>query len=208
MLEHEYTVLNGVNRARIGHYLGIISGLVSAGVIFVLLSAVDVARQLGISTNLPPSVLSLAGAGTVFLVLYWILEKYAWKWPGFTALLKVPDLAGEWACKGQTINLDGTSNREWKAKVVIVQSWDRIRVRLKTEQSGSNSTSAALLCDSADGYRLFYTYKNDPNIGEVELNAHRGTAELIFAKDLQSAEGEYFNGHGRYTFGRMQLQRV
>lgn len=208
MLEHEYTVLGGVNRARIGHYLGIVSGLVSAGVVFVLLSAVDIANKFGVSTNLPPSVLSLVSAGTVFLILYWLLEKYAWKWPGLAALLKVPDLGGEWTCKGQTINPDGTTGHEWKAKVIIIQSWDRIRVRLKTDQSGSNSTSAALICDPADGYRLFYSYKNDPNIDEVDLNAHRGAAELTFAKDLQSAEGEYFNGHGRYTFGRMKLRRA
>lgn len=208
MLEHEYTVLGGVNRARIGHYLGVISGAVSAGVVFVLLSAVDLAKQFGMSATLPPSILSLAGAGTVFIVLYWILERFAWKWPGLAKLIKVPDLAGEWTCDGQTLNLDGSPGHRWTAKVTIIQSWDRIRVRLKTEQSGSNSTSAALICDPADGYRLFYSYKNDPKIGEVDLKAHRGAAELTFTRDLVSAEGEYFNGHGRYSFGRMKLKRA
>ncbi|GLS29428.1 hypothetical protein SAMN04488498_11224 [Mesorhizobium albiziae] len=208
MLEHEYTVLGGVNRARIGHYVGIISSAVSASVVFVLLSAIDLASKFGISANLPPAVLSLAGAGTVFFALYWILDRFAWKWNGLSKLLKVPDLTGSWDCEGQTINPDGTLGYPWKAKITIVQSWDRIRVRLKTAQSGSNSTSAALICDEADGYRLFYSYKNDPNIGETELRSHRGSAEITFAKDLQSANGEYFNGHGRYTFGRMSLKRL
>ncbi|WP_254026577.1 Cap15 family CBASS effector [Mesorhizobium ventifaucium] len=207
-MEHEYTVLGGVNRARIGHYLGIISSAVSAGVVFVFLSAIDLASKFGISANLPPSVLSLAGAGTVFLVLYWILDRFAWKWIGLSRLLKVPDLSGNWDCKGQTINPDGTTEYQWKAVITIVQSWDRIRVRLKTDQSGSNSTSAALICDEADGYRLFYSYKNDPSIGETELRSHRGSAEITFAKDLQSGNGEYFNGHGRYTFGQMSLNRL
>jgi hypothetical protein len=208
MLEHEYTVLGGVNRARIGHYLAIISSLVSAGIVFVLLSAVDIAKKLGITASLPPSVLSLVGAGSVFLVLYWVLNRYAWKWPGLASLLGVPNLAGEWACEGQTINPDGSDGYEWKATITIVQSWDRIRLRLRTAQSGSNSITAALICDPAEGFRLFYSYRNDPNIGETELKGHRGSAEITFAKDLQSGEGEYFNGYGRYTFGRMKLRRV
>lgn len=95
MLEHEYSVLGGVNRARIGQYLAVVSSLVSAGVVFVMLSAIDIAKKFDIATNLPPSVLSLAGAGTVFLVLYWLLDRYAWKWPGFASLLGVPNLGGE-----------------------------------------------------------------------------------------------------------------
>ena len=36
---------------------------------------------------------------------------------------------------------------------------------------------------------------------------HLGFCDLNFAKDLKSAEGEYFNGHGRNTFGVMHLTR-
>ena len=32
--------------------------------------------------------------------------------------------------------------------------------------------------------------------------------DLNFARDLKSAEGEYFNGHGRNTFGLMNLRRA
>ncbi|KUM25065.1 hypothetical protein AU467_27705 [Mesorhizobium loti] len=208
MLEHEYTVLGGINRARVGHYLGIVSGLVAAGVVFVLLSLVDIAKTFGIAANLPPSVLSLVSAGTVFVALYWFLEKYAWKWWPLASVLKVPNLAGEWAVKGETINPDGSNGYAWDATITIIQSWDRIRVRLKSAQSGSNSTSAALIYDQADGFRLFYSYKNDPNINEVDLKSHRGSADISFAKDLRSGSGEYFNGHGRYTFGKMALTRI
>lgn len=208
MLEHEYTVLGGMNRARIGQYLAIISSLVSAAIVFALLSAIDIAGQFGVSPSLPPSVLSLTGAGTVFLALYWLLNRYVWKWRSMTGLLGVPNLTGDWSCKGKTINPDKSICLEWDAQITIVQSWDRIRVRLKTAQSGSNSTSAALTYDAADGFRLFYSYKNDPKINETELSAHRGFAEITFAKDLKTGEGEYFNGYGRYTFGLMSLKRV
>lgn len=208
MLEHEYTVLGGVNRARVGRYLSLIAAAISALVVFVLLWSVDIAQRYGLSANLPPTVLSLVGAGTVFGILYWILDRYAWRWHPISRLLKVPDLSGGWSCKGQSVKTENNPAYEWEAKITIIQSWDRLRVRLKTAQSGSHSTSAAIIYDEADGFRLFYSYKNDPNIGELELKSHRGFAEIVFSKDLRSGDGEYFNGHGRYTFGTMKLQRL
>ena len=41
-----------------------------------------------------------------------------------------------------------------------------------------------------------------------ELKSHRGFAEIVFNKSLDAGEGEYFNGHGRYTFGTMKLKRA
>ena len=116
-------------------------------------------------------------------------------------------MSGSWNCQGQTINPDKSLGYAWNAEVVIVQSWDRLRLRLKTTQSTSNSIAAALVYDQADGFRLLYNYRNEPRIGEPELNAHRGSAEITFAPDLKTAAGEYFNGHGRYTFGTMKLER-
>ena len=174
----------------------------------MLLAAVDLARRFGIPTNLPPAVLSLAGAGVVFGVLYWLFDRFAWRWTYLSKLVRVPDLSGDWQCEGQTINTDGSAGYVWQASVTIVQSWDKIRVRLATSQSGSNSITAALICDEADGFHLLYNYRNDPRIGETELKSHLGFAELVFSKDRTKAEGEYFNGHGRFTFGTMKLKRA
>jgi hypothetical protein len=208
MQEHEYALLGGVNRARIGRYLTLVAATVSAGIVFIILSAVDLAKRFGLPANLPPAVLSLFGAGAVFTALYWIFDRHAWRWPKLNELLKVPNLAGEWQCEGRTLNGDGAQTYAWTATVTIVQSWDKIRVRLKTQQSGSNSITAALIYDKADGYRLLYNYRNDPKIGETELKSHLGFTELVFSSDLKSADGEYFNGHGRFTFGTMHLVRA
>lgn len=208
MLDHEYSVLGGLNRARVGRYLSLLSAGVSATIVFALLWSVDIARKFGISQNVPPTLMSLAGAGAVFTVLYWILNQYAWKWSPLRRLLKVPDLSGKWHCSGESLDADGRLTTKWDGKVTIIQSFDKLRVRLVTKESGSNSHSAAIICDEVDGYRLFYNYKNDPNIGEVGLRAHRGFAEITFAKDLKTGKGEYFNGYGRYTFGRMTLERL
>jgi hypothetical protein len=156
MRDHEYALLGGINRARVGRYLTLIAASVSAGIVFVLLTAVDVARRFGWNVNLTPSVLSLVGAAAVFSVLYWIFDRFAWRWRFLNAIIKVPNVSGEWICNGQTINQDGSPGYAWQACITILQSWDRIRVLLKTAQSGSDSIAAALICDEADGYRLLY----------------------------------------------------
>jgi hypothetical protein len=207
MLEHEYSLLGGINRAKIGRYLGAASALISAATVFLLLTVVDLAKSYGLPVNLPPSVLSLVGAGTIYAVLYWLFDQYAWRWQTVARLLKLPNLAGEWDCTGKSLNERGESKYDWKGVVTIIQSWDKLRVRLKTESSGSNSIAAALSYDAADGYILLYHYHNDPNIDQRELTPHQGYASITFAPDQQTGKGEYFNGRGRITFGTMDLRR-
>ncbi len=207
-MEHEYTHLGGVSRIYVGRFLGIVSAVVSGGIVFALLWGVDLARSMGWAVNLPPSVLSLVGAGVVFTVLTWLVNRHAWRWPLVKGVLKVPDLSGEWTCVGHTIGTASNAEYDWNGKITIIQSWDKIRIRLKTNTSASNSKSAALVKDEAEGWRVFYSYSNDPRIGETELTAHRGFAEIVFDKDLKIGDGEYFNGHGRYTFGTMKLEKI
>lgn len=207
MHEHEYSILGGVNRAQIGRYLGSAAALISSGIVFVLLSVVDFANKFGLPINLPPTVLSLVGAGAVFTVLYWLFDKYIWRWSKIRDLLRVPNLAGNWACKGISLSPDNGDTQEWDGAVTITQSWDRLRVRMKTAQSGSNSIVAALLYDKTDGYYLIYNYRNDPKINHLSLKSHLGFSSMTFSEDQRSAEGEYFNGHGRFTFGTMNWVR-
>lgn len=205
-MNHEYTLLGGINRAVIGRYIGILAAGISAVLVFLLLQAVNLASQFGVAANLPPTILALVSAGAVFSVLYWLFDRLVWR--RLTSVLKVPVIAGDWTCTGRSLNSDGTIKYEWSGTVTIVQSWDKLRVRLRTAQSGSNSVTAACIYDEADGYRLLYNYRNDPKIGEPDLKSHLGFAELLFNQNLTGATGEYFNGHGRYTFGTMTLEKI
>jgi hypothetical protein len=206
MLEHEYALIGGINRASIGRWISVISAGLSGALVFLLLSAVDLAKALGLNVNLPPTFLSLVGAGAVYGVLFWLFDRYLWRIGPVAKLLKVPDLSGTWQCEG--IPLDKGKAVPWQGEMHIVQSWDRIRVHLKTEQSTSDSLAAALQHDAAEGYRLFYHYRNQPRVGSAKLAAHHGFAELIFAEDGQTATGDYFNGRGRNTFGTISICRA
>jgi hypothetical protein len=205
--EHDYSVIGGMNRAKVGRMLTIVASAISAGLVFALLAAVDLALKLGWNVNAPPMLLSLLGAGAVFAGLYFVLNHWAWKWPGISNLLKVPDLSGTWSCQGRTLDAEGKTRYEWQASITVVQYWDKLRIRLSTQNSGSSSMSAALAHDSVDGYVLLYHYRNDPKPCAVGLASHTGCAVMTIAKDAKSASGEYFNGRGRMSFGTMNWTR-
>lgn len=205
MLEHEYALLGGINRASVGRWLGTISALLSGGLVFLLLSAVDLAKAMGLNVNLPPTVLSLVGASAVYAFLFWLFDRHVWRFGPIARLLKVPNLSGKWHCEGRP--LDDGKGVPWRGEMQIVQSWDRIRVHLDTEQSVSDSLAAAVQHDAAVGYRLLYHYRNQPRVGSKDMSPHHGFAELLFATGERSASGDYFNGRGRNTFGTIEINR-
>jgi len=208
MHSHEYTLLGGINRAKVGRYITIASATVSGAAVCIVSMFVDIAKHLGINAALPPTILSLLGAGAVFCVLYWLFDRYVLHFRFIIAFLRVPNLNGEWNCAGQTLNPDKTPSYPWSGTITIVQTWDKIKVHMRTMTSESDSNTAALVYDDGVGYRLLYSYKNRANIDEPELSDHRGFAELVFDRECQTARGEYFNGHGRFTFGTLNLTKV
>jgi len=207
-MDHEYLVLGGVNRAQVGRYLTRTASVVSGVLVWALLQTVDIAKELGLGVNLPPVALSLLGAGTVYAGLYLLFRKRIWRLPWVMRWLKVADLSGVWSCEGSPFARPESKATAWTATVTITQDWDRFRVHLKTAQSASNSIVAALTIDPIEGYVLLYSYRNEPKPGEEELSVHRGFAKLVFDRDLQRAEGDYFTGDGRHSSGTMTLRRV
>jgi hypothetical protein len=206
--DHEYIVLGGRNRTLVGRYLTIISSVLSGLIVFLVLSSVDIAKGLNVNVNIPPTVMSLCSAGAVFTLLYMFFDKNIWKLTLAAKFLKIADLSGSWSCKGSTLDQEGKIIREWIGKITIVQSWDKIRVHLETSQSASDSITAAIIYDEVLGFRLLYNYQNSPRPGEPDLKGHTGCANFTFSKDLASATGDYYNGYGRPTYGRMEIQKI
>lgn len=206
MKSHEYIVICGVNRSKVGKIIGGVASALSAVIIYVVLTIMQNYSFLDYKSVLPPSLSSLVSAGGIYLGLYYLFNSRLWKSPKISKLINVPDLSGEWDCKGKGKNTSGDEFK-WTAVIKIVQSWDKVHIRMQTPQSGSDSVAASIIYDEGIGYRLIYNYRNDPKINETDLSSHMGFAEFTFSSDLQTADGEYFNGRGRNTFGTMEIVR-
>lgn len=206
MQEHEYSII-GHDRAQIGRYLGVGAGMIVSAIGVMIITGFGWAQKGGLIESIPPVIL-LPVAGTTFYSLgHWVFNKFAWRFRLILMFMSIPDLNGEWDCRGETLNLDGETVYDWTGVVTISQTWQKICIRLKTQQSGSYSVSTAVIKDPAGGFRLMYSYRNEPRAGESELRPHRGCCELDITEDGLSAAGDYFNNNGRVTFGRMRLNK-
>lgn len=143
----------------------------------------------------------------VFSVIFMLFDRFVWRTGLFRKVFRLPDLNGNWNCVGTQLDEDGNVTSEWTGSVTISQTWSRISVALQTESSRSRSGPASIECDEGHGFRLLYTYQNEPAPGQKPLAPHRGTSELIFDDNCQAADGLYFNDHNRKSFGRMKLTK-
>lgn len=144
-------------------------------------------------------------AGLIYTGIHWGFNKFAWR--PLSYLSQIPLIAGHWDCEGKTYSDDGSVAQHWVGQLSISQTWEKIRVRLETESSTSHSISVALIPEADGCWMLMYSYMNQPKVGNLNLNAHKGYAEMRFTKGLKVAEGEYFTAKSRGTVGAMKFIR-
>ncbi|HIE35961.1 MAG TPA: hypothetical protein EYP89_01845 [Candidatus Omnitrophica bacterium] len=180
--------------------------------ILLVLAVLSIALSWGfykildyLQTSLPwwienPSVLFFYG------IIFVIFDKWLWRYFTFIGLIKTPNLNGEW--NGYIKSSFDDHASEIKATLKIFQDWTRIKVLLVTEQSSSRSETASIIISTPEGEYLSYQYINEPKPGAVEtMSIHRGTARLLFNKEKNSLEGEYYSGRDRQNFGSLYFVR-
>lgn len=205
MLAHEYSI-GGHNRASVGRYLAGIAAIAATVATTLLAGIGKIMMALGLPSWAYSYLAIAISAGVAYGFVYWIFNKYAWK--ALSRVWKIPNIDGDWKCSGQSLDDDGTVKFDWNSTIKISQDWEKIHIKQKTEQSSSNSVSAALIPCGDGTYLLMYSYRNEPRTGEPELQSHLGYCELQFEKDLKSATGEYFTAKGRKSFGRISITRA
>ena len=207
-LGHEYCVHNGFNRSHAGKYVYSLATLISWVLIYFLL------KLLGGLSPYWNIIISSAVTAVLFLTFYFLFDKWVWKTSLFFKILKYPDISGQWLCKGISDYQEENSemirhNREWEAQITILQSWDKVRIRLETEFSTSDSISAAIIYDEIEEYKVLYSYENKPkDLDHNELRIHRGFVELTLHKNNKSASAKYYNVTGRRTMGTMLWEKL
>lgn len=205
MAGHEYSVV-GHSRSKIGSYIAFLSGGVAGLATTVAGLAVAYFEAKGWFA-IPTLVVWPITGGAVFTILFILFDRFIWKWKRFTSFVGVPNISGSWKVEGLSYKEEDDLPRPWEGRITITQGYEKITVVLKTAQSGSSSVSAAIIHEGDTGYRLIYSYRNYPRPGEPELQSHLGHCSILFAPDERTAEGDYFNGLGRSTYGRMSLTR-
>ncbi len=195
---HDYAIF-GHDRSSVGRWLGV-------GAILIAGALSQTIAWLGGLTGWEAFSKAIVTTGAVYFTLHWIFNNWAWKIPAFP----IPDLNGEWEIRARTLNEDGSTRFAWSGSLGIEQDWKQLAINLRTEQSQSNSYTATLskLHGARKGWRLSYSYRNEPNLDmTAELNPHKGFCEVELSADLATGTASYFNSGGRKTYGVMELTK-
>lgn len=151
-------------------------------------------------------LIPIPSIGMLFGVSYWAFDNWLWRWRFLRdiRLISMPDLSGTW--KGTIASSHSEFEETQQVTVTIEQTWTRMAVRLKAEESRSGSLTASVLSNRPEGLTLTYLFDNDPNVETgTTLQRFRGTAVFVStAPDL--LDGYYYSGRGRETHGSVKLR--
>lgn len=151
----------------------------------------------------------------LFTILYFIFNKYAWRWPIVHRFVAQPDLRGSWTGTLETSyqndsdeNTKTDGGNKQLPRIDIKQTWSHIEIVLETKNSISNSTSTTFRTNKAFP-ELVLTYVNKPKREPAtDLNMHEGTNILRVTsgeEDQMILEGEYYTDEKRNNHGRMRF---
>lgn len=102
--------------------------------------------------------------GGTFGLLYFVWDRFVWKWPGVVRLHGVPNLNGRWDGHGVSSydeKEDGTPGSEFSLSVTIRQTFSMVEIFGQNDESTSESTMASIRSDHAVP-RVHYAYENVP----------------------------------------------
>jgi hypothetical protein len=146
-----------------------------------------------------PSIMAVYG------IFHWFYDRKLWK----TSILglpfsAIPNFNGTWFGELKSSH-DGNTTVD--GMLLIHQTWTKIVLEFRTEQSVSYSRMASLNINPGPSKGLIYEYTNDPRADAHDtMHAHRGLCFLELSKGGQWLDGEYYTGRDRSTVGKMRLK--
>ncbi|MEV0714887.1 hypothetical protein [Asanoa sp. NPDC050611] len=162
-------------------------------------------RALSTADLEPPWWLDTPAVLGFYGLLWRLYDRHLWRLSRHGRTLSgIPDYGGEW--EGEIIT-DHESGVVLPATLTIHQTSSRILVTLRTDDSGSDSSMAALSTRPGQNQGLRYEYVNTPTPMRRSWEIHKGLSQLVLSPDGRSLDGYYQNFHGRHTSGKLTFRR-
>ena len=124
----------------------------------------------------------LPGAGIG--VVYWIYDKWAWKWCWIKKWHKVPDFNGRWEA---TIDSPLKGSRKPVIDMTIQQTWNKISIYGKSQHGTETISDSAMVMEMNGGTYVGYSYR----IHHKTEPSYPGFNTLIYKED--KLYGDYYS---------------
>ena len=118
-------------------------------------------------------------------VVYWIYDKWVWRWRLVKKWHKVPDLNGHWEA---TIDSPLKGNRRPIIEMTIQQTWNKISIYGKSEYGTETISDSAMVMEKEGGTYVGYSYR----IHHKKEPSYPGFNILIYKED--KLYGDYYSG--------------
>ena len=154
-----------------------------------------------------PWWIGLPGIFSIYGALYYCFKTILWRWKILRAVffIKTPNVEGKYSGIINTSYDDFTSDK--KVDIQILQSWDRILIKIETESSHSFSQSCSISIKDQAMPTISYLYINEPMAGSTKsMEIHYGMCMLYF--DKAGLNGDFFTGRGRQTYGTIKAEKL
>lgn len=206
---HAYAI-NG-SRAKTGGYIMVLSVVVAS-----LVNELVTDIWTFISYDIYPLSVSIP---FMFGALFYLYNKWLWRWPAFSRIAGVPNIKGEWVGPlYSSHNVDAKENDRGSDEVTkgtlrpvftIHQTWARIEINSDFSKSRSESTTASFRTEKGNS-QLVFTYMNFPRDHTASHGPHEGVNKLRLVTDGDGndvLEGEYYTDESRNNHGTLELRR-
>lgn len=130
-------------------------------------------------------LLSIILPGVGIGAVYWIYDKWAWKWRWVKEWHKVPDLNGHWKA---TIDSPLKDSRKPVIDMTIQQTWNEISIYGKSQYGTETISDSAMVMEKQGGTYIGYSYR----IHHKTEPSYPGFNILIYKED--KLYGDYYSG--------------
>lgn len=149
--------------------------------------------------------------------LYVGFDRWLWKYPPFSWLHLVPNIAGEW--EGEIESSYGSDDDNELApikpdgsRLMIGQRWSKIEINYRNPESSHSHSIAARMEVDSEIPKVTYVYENEPEGDGLQTSQqrHRGTVVLyLYEDDERTLRGEYYTDHaGGQSYGEMRFEQT
>jgi len=161
----------------------------------------------------PPFELAAPSAITLFGVLFYVFDRWAWRFklPLLPRLSQIPDLRGSWEGEVEIRTSSGERQPPLPCLVLIDQRWSRMSIVFHTPRSTSRSSSMTLRGDGDVLGDIRYEYHVTPRAGHeiAGMGQHDGVARLNrLGAGWSRLAGDFFNDQRYQASGRYVMNRT
>lgn len=150
-------------------------------------------------------------AAVIFSALFFLFDRYVWKWWYIRRVVAMPNLNGVW--EGELASSVSKYQTKHAVKLTVHQYWSRIRITLESDRSMSASHMACIVQVSPTQFELRWEYDARAKIpNQLGKFNHFGITTLRFVIEgavvQPEMDGNYYTQHDRDTNGMLFVKRV